>query len=691
MEVMMSDCKPILSAPCLVLILALLCCLPGQAPAAVWTSLAPTPTGNTFYDAYSPDGGTTTYFVGDAGTILKRTGAAVTFMTSGTTAPIKGIHGRSATDIWAVGGNGAAATVSDPTRSVLLHFNGTTWTATTPPTVQGWDGLYTMRDVWVSSTGAAYAISDLSGAPAKWNAAQSKWEFEGVTDPLGVVTDWGFRLESIYGFSDSDIFAVGTYGTILHRDATGWTVMAQLEAGGSMSFNLLEAVWGPDADNVFASGNSGQIFRLKRSVSSSWVQVNTGGGFLDGYDLSAIRGTGPNDVWFVGLAGVIRQWVGTNNALVNRDDPAMKARHAISAASGGYLLGGDYGLMESMNGTTGARQTLNTPATVTTNMKATVFTDRLWMVPEWTGPATGIYAWNGGLMTPHPIAALAANSFTTTFKGFSASDMWLSVIDTATMSGLTLRGNGSTWTAWTPPGGSGSFPPLLDVAKTAAGGYAVLQENNGVGNPCMVVEQLPPATGYLACLNDGLDYYYKAMAAATNGDVIAVGLDGKVARWHSGAWSTTVAGANGDDLYAVAATTNMIVAVGENGAAFYSTDGAAWSPVTGITRAAPPEEGYPLYSFSSVVHAGNGVFWAALNTSSRYTDGGKASMYRIQNGAGQLVEGGFSCPVNGMAASVAQNATFTVGDHGAVMTTNPAFTEVLDSQPGPLMLLLLNE
>lgn len=687
----MNDRKPAISPIFLALYLAVLCCQPQAARAATWTSLAPSPTGNTFFDAYSPDGGTTTYFVGDAGTILKRTGSAVTFMASGTTAPIKGIHGRSATDIWAVGGNGAAGTVSDPTRSVLLHFNGTAWTATTPPTAQGWDGLYTMADVWVSSTGAAYAISDLSGAPAKWNAAQSKWEFEGVTDPLGVVAEWGFRLESIYGFSDSDIFAVGTYGTVLHRDAAGWTVMAQLESGGSMSFNLLQAVWGPDADNVFASGNSGQVYRLKRSVSNTWVQVNAGGGFLDGYDLSAMSGTAADDVWFVGMSGVIRQWVGTPNALVNHDDPAMKPRHAISPAAGGYLLGGDYGLMESMNGTTGARQTLNTPAAVTTNLKATVFTDRLWMVPEWTGPAIGIYAWNGGQMTAHPIAALPANSFTKTFKGFSASDMWLSVIDTATMNGFILRGDGTTWTEWIPPGFIGNYFPLLDVAKTASGGYAVLQDSNGNGNPCMVVEELPPATDYLACVNGGLDYYYKSMAAAPSGDVFAVGLDGKVARWHDGAWSTAVIGANGDDLYAVAATTNMIVAVGENGAAFYSTNGTSWSPVTGITRVAPPEEGYPLYNFSSVVHAGGGVFWAALNTSSRYTDGGKAYMYRIENGAGQLVEGGFSSPVNGMAASAAQNATFTVGDHGAVMTTNPDFKEASGTPIGAQLLLLLND
>jgi hypothetical protein len=135
----------------------------------------------------------------------------------------------------------------------------------------------------------------------------------------------------------------------------------------------------------------------------------------------------------------------------------------------------------------------------------------------------------------------------------------------------------------------------------------------------------------------------------------------------------------------------MVVAVGENGAAFYSTNGTTWSPVAGISRVAPPEPGYPLQWFSSIVHAGEGVFWAALNTSSRYTDGGKASLYRIHNGAGQLVEGGFSSPVNGLAASAAQNAVFAVGDNGSVMTTNPAFKEVGLGQVGPLLPLLLSE
>ncbi|MEF3698305.1 hypothetical protein [Desulfolutivibrio sp.] len=666
--------------------LCVFCGLTSLAAAQTWSFLAPSPTGNTINDAYSPDGGTTTYLVGDGGVILKRTGTTVTFMTSGTNSPLKGIYGRSATDIWAVGGNEATAEATDPSRSVLLHFNGAAWSSTTPPTVLNWDGYYTMADVWVSSTGAAYAVSR-NGGPAKWNAAQSKWIFEEVTDPLGVVTQWGFQLQSIFGFSDSDIFAVGSYGTVLRRDATGWTVMAQLETGGSMSFNLLQAVWGPDADNVFASGNSGQIYRLKRSVSTSWVQVNTGGGFLDGYDLSAISGSGPNNIWFVGLAGVIRQWVGASNALVNRDDPTGKARHAIvPGASGSYLLGGDYGLMESMNGTTGARQTLNTPAVVTTNMQSVAFSDRLWLAPQWTNAGIGIYAWNGGRMTAHPIAALGETCLTRSFKAFSASDIWLSVYDYATTYGATLRGNGFSWTAWTPPGGVGNFPPLLDVVKTASGGYAVLQDANGQGNPCMVGSE------FMTCLDAGADsYLYLGMAASPSGDVHAVGKGGKVALWRSGAWTTSTVGSNGDDLTAVAATTNMLVAVGANGAAFYSTNGTAWSPVSGIPRVAPPEEGYPLYTFSSIVHAGGGVFWAALNTSSRYTDGDKASLYRIQNGVGQLVQGGFSSPINGLAASIGQSAVFAAGDNGAILTTNPAFTEVAGESIPPMLLLLLDQ
>ena len=144
---------------------------------------------------------------------------------------------------------------------------------------------------------------------------------------------------------------------------------------------------------------------------------------------------------------------------------------------------------------------------------------------------------------------------------------------------------------------------------------------------------------------------------------------------------------NGDDLYAAAAGPDMLVAAGANGAAFYSTDGAAWSPVTGIERI-EPIGGTPLYDFTSVVHAGGGVFWATLTRPTKWIDGGVSSLYRIQNGHAELVQGGFTNPINSLAAASGQDAVFAAGEGGVIMTTNASYKETGISPP--FLLLLLN-
>lgn len=669
-------------------LLAFLCLagitLPCTAHASIWTYLAPRPTGNTIYDMYTPDGGATVYFVGDGGLILKKVGSKYTFMNTGTTAPLRGIHGNGPGNIWSVGGDGAAGTVSDPSRSVLLHFDGTSWTPTQPPQWEGWDGLYPMADVWTSPSGKAYAVSRDSSIPAKWNSTQNQWEFENVSDPNHILVN-SCSLNAIFGFADDDIYAVGSYGTILHRDAWGWTPLVQFEnTPSSMTFNLLQAVWGPDADHVFTCGNSGQVYRLIKSQSPTWEKVNQGGFIFTGYDLERMDGTGADNIWFVGAGGVIRQWNGTIDNLVVHDDPKAIGRNGIlRTGANAYLLAGNKGLIENFDSTSATRQTLNTPVSVDTPWKAVAFGSSLWLAPQWTDPTVGIYAWDSGKMSKHAISDLPTNSMVMTFKAFSGSDMWLSVLDTNTFLGLTKRGDGTSWTTWTPPGTYGSTMPLLDVVKTADGGYAILQYHNGVGLPCVVGAES------LTCLDSMKpeSYNYLAMAASPNGDIHAVGKGGRVALWRNGSWTTSIVGSDGDDLTAVAATTNMIVTVGVNGCAFYTTNGTSWQPVSGITRIPPPQTDKPLQTFSAIVHAGSGgIFWAAMNTSSIYTDGGKGFLYRITNGKGERVEGGFSNPINSLASAPSQRAVFAAGDHGSIMTTNPSFHENTGGLPFLLLL-----
>ncbi|WP_243438206.1 WD40/YVTN/BNR-like repeat-containing protein [Fundidesulfovibrio soli] len=683
----------------LALIVSLLALAPAFARAdAPWKLLNYAPTANTLLSVYTPDAGSTVYFAGDGGVIVKKSGTAFTLMDTGTMAPLRGISGSGPADIWAVGGSSFTESTTDAERSVLLHYNGQTWTRTTPPSLQGLAQNYVVNGVWVSPTGSAFAVVEYYNAPARFDAGQNRWDFEALTIDYQAHPNArsDFSCSSIFGFSDTDVYAVGSYGTVLHRDASGWKLMAQFEtdggSGGTFTFNLLESVWGPGAGTVFASGNFGQMYMLDNTAQTpAWSMVNQGGGLFNGYDLAAMSGTGPNDVWLAGLGGTLRHWTGAVNQLGNFDTVPLSGRHAITRLTGNsYLLAGDLGLIESFNGATAARTALSSKTTAGNNLSwgGAGLGSRLWLAPMYISQATGIYSWSRGKLQSHPVAGLN-DSFLRAFKVFASNDIWLSAVAFSDGANYLKRFNGSTWSDWQPPGFFGQAQAINGVAK-AAGGYAVLLSSNNLGQPCFA------GAASTTCLDqfDPNSYTYSDIAAGPDGSVYAVGQEGRLAIWRNGTWTTSIVGAQGlspkDGLTAVAAGPGMVVALGENQAAFYSTDGGSnWQPVAGITRR-PPQEAGPLAFFRSVVHAGNGVFWAALITNGGYTDGGKSYLYRIQNGVAELVQGGFSSMVYNLSSAPEQQALFGVGENGVIWTTNPNFREPGLSRglPGALMLLV---
>lgn len=671
-----------------------------------WSYLTPTPTGNSIRDAWSPDGGTTVYFVGDGGLILKKVGTTYTTMDSGTTAPLKGIHGTSATDIWAVGGSSMGETPQE--RSVILHFDGNAWsprglaTLYSPPVLES---TYDLYDVFAADASHVWVVG-WNSQPWRWTG--TTWEMENVNVALPNY-QWG-NLTSIYGFSATDVYAVGSWGTVLHFDGSGWSAQRQFETEGApsssnMTFNLLQSVWGPNANYVFASGNSGQVYQLDRTMQSpSWVQINRGGFLFDAYSLSRMAGSSQNDVWFAGSSGVLRHWsgLGTPEGLENHDTTPALAREALlRTADGTYLLGGERGTIESLNPAAPTPVAFNTPTKTSLNLKYAGWTDKLWLVPEYSDAATGIFTWNRGQMTKRPIPGLVAGQVTA-FAAFSKNDMWIA--STSVSNHSLKRWNGSSWQDWMPPGYYSN--PISGVAKMSQGTYVLLTGRNwasgsgtsGGGTPCFVGEQS------LVCLESLLaeNSFFYDLAADDAGKVYAVGAKvteeppasgywkvagGRIAVGQNGVWSTP-ADISQDELRAVATGGGYVVAVGENRTAFYSTNGTTWLPVQGITRRPPPDNVYPAETFVDVVHAGNGVFYAIGNTSGHWTDGGKGFIYRIENGSGTLLGGGYTSVLAGLATDPTQGATFAVGATGSVLTNMPGFREKGSSITPILMLLL---
>lgn len=86
--------------------------------------------------------------------------------------------------------------------------------------------------------------------PAGAQAGGGEWEVE---DPPPTTR----TLQSVWGSSGSDVFAVGRNGTILHYNGTSWSPMK------SSTTQWLHGVWGSSGSDVFAVGSGGTILHCR--------------------------------------------------------------------------------------------------------------------------------------------------------------------------------------------------------------------------------------------------------------------------------------------------------------------------------------------------------------------------------------------------------------------------------------------
>jgi hypothetical protein len=174
------------------------------------------------------------FAVGLDGVVLHYDGAQWTNMPTGTNAYLYDVWGSSANNVFAVGKEDRAG--------VILHYEGGSWTKMEIPSTGSFQGIWGASaadvfavtidgDIWhydsvtwqnrVNCSRYAYDIWGSSptnlfvvGASYSDNA-YSVWRYDGVTcERMPMKSQW--KLESIWGSSEADIFAVGENGMILH-------------------------------------------------------------------------------------------------------------------------------------------------------------------------------------------------------------------------------------------------------------------------------------------------------------------------------------------------------------------------------------------------------------------------------------------------------------------------------------------
>ena len=116
------------------------------------------------------------------------------------------------------------------------------------------------------------------------NAAE--WELESL------YSDGNTGLNSIWGSSETNIYAVGNEGTILKYDGANWS------SDTSSTSKTLNGIWGSGKSNIYAVGEEGTILYCN---GTNWSSVTSG----TSNTLYAIWGSDESHIYAAGEEGTI--------------------------------------------------------------------------------------------------------------------------------------------------------------------------------------------------------------------------------------------------------------------------------------------------------------------------------------------------------------------------------------------------
>jgi hypothetical protein len=99
------------------------------------------------------------------------------------------------------------------------------------------------------------------------------------------------RLNALFGFGPSDLWAAGDDGAIVHFNGTSWT---RVDSGTSRT---IKSIWGATANDVWFVGDSGAVLRWDGSTISAVTGAPTS-------SFVAVRGSATNSVFLCSSVGL---------------------------------------------------------------------------------------------------------------------------------------------------------------------------------------------------------------------------------------------------------------------------------------------------------------------------------------------------------------------------------------------------
>jgi hypothetical protein len=203
-------------------------------------------------------------------------------------ADLRAIYGFSTNDVWAVGNN-----LLIPDRDALVaHYDGSTW-----KTVHVGIGVPILQSIWGSSSNNIFAVG-IEGTILHYDG--SKWEKmnSGVYKHLRDV--WGFAPDDVYVAGGSSNEATDL-PILLHYDGTSWTSILDTV---NNKRHKVTSLWGSSNESLYFSATYGFQHGSKET---GWSTISIPD---DNTSIRKLRGSGNNNIFITGPFGLVIHYNG---------------------------------------------------------------------------------------------------------------------------------------------------------------------------------------------------------------------------------------------------------------------------------------------------------------------------------------------------------------------------------------------
>jgi hypothetical protein len=225
----------------------------------------------------------------------------------------------SATDVWAVGWHGRRQFKSE--RPLIEHWNGSAWKIVPHPS-PGWNSF--LNGVAAVSPRNVWAVGAYSAAPYRYNDRTLVLHWNGTTwkripSPHPGVRPVGSSLSGVAVVSAKNIWAVGSYSPrapssghhtltlVLHWNGKKWRQVPSTNPAGNSGFNVLYGVAALGRNDVWAVGGSwNSQFQgpplVEHWNGHSWRTVPAPVGCPNSFEqpLMDLAALARNDIWAAG-------------------------------------------------------------------------------------------------------------------------------------------------------------------------------------------------------------------------------------------------------------------------------------------------------------------------------------------------------------------------------------------------------